>query len=99
MARAISEKTKAIYDYLVAHDGENLTSGDIAKALGVDRRAVDGGVTAGLCRKGYAARIPAEIELEDGTTKTVKFITLTAEGRSYDHDAAVAADAEASAKK
>ena len=32
-------------------------------------------------------RIPAEIELEDGTHQPVKFIKLTAEGESFDPDA------------
>ena len=32
-------------------------------------------------------RVPAEIELEDGTHKPVKLIRLTDEGRAFDPDA------------
>ena len=31
-------------------------------------------------------RVPAEIELEDGTHKAVKFIRLTDAGRAFDPD-------------
>ena len=33
------------------------------------------------------ARVPAEIELEDGSHKAVKFIVLTDEGRNFDPEA------------
>ena len=72
-----------------------MTAADIAEALGMEKKSVDGIVTSGLQRKGYAERIPAEIELEDGSHKQVKFIQATAEGLAYDHDAAVAQDSKA----
>lgn len=96
MKTAISEKSKVVFDYLVSIGDENVTAQDIADALGLERKSVDGIVTAGLQRKGYTERIPAKIETEDGV-KEVKFIKLTEAGKAYDHDAAVKADAEAAA--
>ena len=32
-------------------------------------------------------RTPANVKLEDGTIKTVKFISLTDEGKAFDPDA------------
>lgn len=99
--KAVSEKSKIVLDYLKSIGDQNVTAKDIADALDMTDKAVNGIVTAGLIRnKNYAERIPAEIELEDGTHKAIKFIRLTDAGKNYDHAAAVAADeaAEAAAK-
>ena len=80
---AMSEKTATVLNYLKGINGENVTSADIAEALGMEKKSVDGIVTSGLQRKGLAERIPAEIELEDGTHKPVKFIKLTAAGEKF----------------
>jgi len=96
---AVSDKSKVVLDYLKSIDGQNQTAEDIANALGMEKKSVDGIVTSGLIRnKGLAERIPAEIELEDGSHKTVKFIRATAAGLAYDHEAAKAQDAENAAK-
>ena len=96
MGLAVSEKSKVVLDYLKSINGQNQTAEDIANALGMEKKSVDGIVTAGLIRnKGYAERIPAEIELEDHTHKVVKFIRATEAGLNYDHAAATAADAAA----
>ena len=91
----VTEKKKRIEekDYLKANKGVQMTAADIAEALGLEKKSVDGIVTSGLQRKGYAERIPAEIELEDGTHKPVKFIQATEAGLAYDHAAAQAQDA------
>ena len=80
---AMSEKTASVLEYLKGINGANVTSADIADALGMEKKSVDGIVTSGLQRKGLAERIPAEIELEDGTHKQVKFIKLTAAGMEF----------------
>ena len=80
---AMSEKTASVLDYLKGINGANVTSADIADALGMEKKSVDGIVTSGLQRKGLAERVPAEIELEDGTHKAVKFIRLTADGMNF----------------
>ena len=97
MTKAVSEKSLEVLDYLKEHKGENMTAQDIADALGMEKKSVDGIVTSGLQRKGYAERIPAEIELEDGSHKPVKFIQATEAGLAYDDEAAKAEDAAAAA--
>lgn len=79
----MSEKTAKVLEYLKGINGENVTSADIAEALGMEKKSVDGIVTSGLQRKELAERVPAEIELEDGTHKAVKFIKLTAKGQNF----------------
>ena len=83
---AMTDKSKAVLNYLKEHDGEDLTSSDVAAALGVEKRSVDGTFTS-LQKKGFGVRIPAEIELEDGTHKAVKFLKLTDAGFEVDPDA------------
>lgn len=91
---AVSEKSLVVLNYLKSIGDQNVTAADIATALDMEKKSVDGIVTSGLIRnKGLAERIPAEIELEDGTHKAVKFIKATAAGMAYDHEAAKAADA------
>ena len=90
---AMSDKTRQVLDYLKGLDkSDNVTSADIAEALDIPKKSVDGIVTAGLQRKGLAERIPAEIENSDGSHKPVKFIKLTDEGYAFDPDAEVAAE-------
>ena len=90
---AMSDKTRQVLDYLKGLDkSDNVTSADIAEALDIPKKSVDGIVTAGLQRKGLGERIPAEIENADGSHKPVKFIKLTDEGYAFDPDAEVAAE-------
>ena len=63
--------------------GIDVTYVDVAVALHLDKRLVDFIFTSGIQRKGLGVRIPAEIELEDGTHKQVKYLRLTPEGMAY----------------
>ena len=91
---AVSEKSLIVLDYLKSIGDQNVTADDIAAALNMEKQSVNGIVTSGLIRnKNLAVRIPAEIELEDGTHKAVKFIKATPAGMAYDHEAAKAQDA------
>lgn len=83
---AMKESTKVIFNYVKEHDGEDFTAADIADAVGAEVRSVNGSLT-GMQKKGWIAREEAEIELEDGTHKKVKFIRLTAAGKTADPDA------------
>lgn len=103
MSFVVSDKSLIVLNFLKEHEGENLTAADIGAALGMERKSVDGIVTAGLIRnKGYAERIPAQIEVTDdeGNTKykDVKFIKVTEAGMAYNHDEALAKDAAAKAQ-
>lgn len=81
---ALSENSKKVFDYVKANDGKQFTASDIAEATDLAVRSVNGIVTSAFQRKGLMARVPAEIELEDGSHKAVKFIVLTDEGREFD---------------
>ena len=80
---AMKENTKNIIDYLKQHNGDDLTAQDVAEALGINKRSVDGSFTA-LCKAGLGVRTPAEIEVADGTHKAIKLLSLTAEGMAFD---------------
>jgi len=86
---AMKENSKNILNYLKQHNGEDITAQDVADALNIGKRSVDGSFTA-LCKKGLGVRTPAEVELEDGTHKAIKLLSLTAEGMAFDPDAEVA---------
>lgn len=84
---AMKENSKRILNYLKEINGENVTAADVAEALGLEKKSVDGSFTSAIQRKGLGVRVPAEIELEDGTHKQVKFLTLTPAGLAFDPDA------------
>ena len=85
---AMKENSKNVLNYLKGINGEKVTSGDVAEALGLEKRQVDGIFTSAIQRKGLGIRVPAEIELDDGSHKAVKFLQLTPAGMSFDPDAA-----------
>ena len=84
---AMKENSKKILNYLKEVNGQQVTAADVAEALGLEKRSVDGIFTSAIQRKGLGVRTPAEIELDDGTHKAVKFLSLTAEGMNFDPDA------------
>ena len=97
MGKAVSEKSLTVLNYLKENSTADLTAADIAEALGMEKKSVDGIVTAGLIRnKNLVERVEAQIETQDDNgntvTKPIKLIKLTDAGLAYDHDAAVAAD-------
>ena len=85
---AMKENSKRVFQYLMGLNGENVTSADVAEALGLEKRQVDGIFTSAIQRKGLGIRVPAEVELDDGSHKAVKFLQLTPAGMEFDPDAA-----------
>ena len=85
---AMKENSKKVLNYLKEVNGSNVTAADVAEALGLEKRSVDGIFTSAIQRKGLGIRTPAEVEVEDGTHKAVKFLSLTPAGMSFDPDAA-----------
>ena len=81
---AMKENTKKVFEFLRTVNGQNVTAADVAEALGLEKRSVDGIFTSAIQKKGYGVRVPAEIELEDGSHKTVKFLQLTDAGMTLD---------------
>lgn len=81
---AMSENSAKVLNYLKEINGSKVTAADVAEALGLEKRSVDGIFTSAIQRKGLGVRTPAEIELEDGSHRQVKFLSLTAEGLNFD---------------
>lgn len=93
MVKKMKPHVKEIYDYILAHENENITAKDIANALGIeDVRKVNGVITMSLQRNRneekeivpLAKRVEAEVEEADGTHTKVKLIKLTDEGRNLE---------------
>lgn len=85
---AIKPNTKAVIEYLQGQNGADLTAADVAEALGLEKRQVDGIFTSAIQKKQLGFREEAEVELEDKTHKKVKFLKLTDEGMKFDCNAA-----------
>ena len=88
---AMKENSKKVLNYLKEVNGQNVTAADVAEAVSLEKRQVDGIFTSAIQRKGLGVRVPAEVELEDGSHKAVKFLTLTDDGMNFDPDAEVEA--------
>lgn len=80
---AMKENTRKIYEYLLDNDGQDMTAADIAAALGMETRSVNGSLTS-FQKKGWGVREEAEVENTDGTHSKVKFFRLTDLGRTVD---------------
>ena len=85
---AMSTNSKMVFEFLKENNGVDLTAADVAEALSLEKRQIDGIFTSAIQRKGYGVRVRGEIELEDGTHKAVKWLHLTDEGMALDLDAA-----------
>jgi hypothetical protein len=81
---AMKENSAAVLNYLKKVNGQDVTAADVAEALHLEKRSVDGIFTSAIQRKGLGIRTPAEIELADGTHKQVKFLSLTEAGLAFD---------------
>lgn len=84
---AMKENTKRVFEYLKKVN-DNVTAADVADALGLEKKSVDGIFTSAIQKKGYGVRIPAEVELDNGSHRPVKFLKLTDTGMALDLDAA-----------
>lgn len=95
----LKENSYNVFEFVKAHENENVTAKDIAAALNLDSRQVNGIITAAFQRHReeqgdekvivpLMERIEGEIETEteDGKVKheTVKFIKLTDAGRAFE---------------
>ena len=80
----MKENSVKVLNYLKQINGQNVTAADVADALGLEKRSVDGIFTSAIQRKGLGIRTPAEIEPADGTHKQVKFLSLTDAGMAFD---------------
>lgn len=81
---AMKENSAAVLNYLKKVNGQDVTAADVAEALHLEKRSVDGIFTSAIQRKGLGIRTPAEVELPDGTHRAVKFLSLTEAGMAFD---------------
>lgn len=79
---SLTDNANAIIDHLVAINNAPLTLDDLAEAINIDKKVVNG-VFNGLVRKGFCARTAATIE----APVTVKYLVLTEDGLASDPDA------------
>ena len=84
---AFSENSKKVYAFVRDNEGKDITVGDVAEGGGSGVKRVNGIVSGAVQRKGLMKRTPAEIELEDGSHKAVKLVSLTEEGKTVDINA------------
>jgi DNA-binding MarR family transcriptional regulator len=84
----MSENSRKVFDYMMSiGDNVDVTANDIATALGLSPKSVNGIITQAFQKKGLMERIPAEMENPDGTHKAIKLIKLTEAGKQLDPDA------------
>lgn len=84
---AMKENTRKVFEFLKAHNDEDLTAADVAEALDLEKRQVDGIFTSALQRKQLGERIPAEREETDGSHTKIKLLKLTEAGLAFNPDA------------
>ena len=85
---AMKENTRKVFEYIRDHQHENLIAADVAEALGLTVKQVDGSFTSGITRKELGYREDAEIALPDGSHRKVKYLRITDKGMAYDPDLA-----------
>lgn len=93
---AMKENTKNILNYVKEHSEENITVYDIADALGLGARSVNGSVTAMSNRKDSNGNPCPLLErseehtvkMPDGSEKKVKFIKITEAGKAFNPEEA-----------
>ncbi len=94
----LKENSRMVYEYVKEHQDENITANDIEAATGLTARQVNGIITMAFQRHKEEVdgekvevplmkRVPAEVELDDGTHKQVKLIKLTEEGMNLEIEA------------
>lgn len=80
---AMKPNTLAVFNFVRDNDGADITAADIAEALNLEVKSVNGSLTS-FQKKELIVREEGEIELADNKHKQVKFIRLTDKGREYD---------------
>lgn len=84
---AMKESTKALINFLKENASKDMTAADVAEALGIEKKSVDGSFTQGIQKKGFGYREEAEVENADGSHTKVKFLKLNEDGMAFDPNA------------
>ena len=69
---AMSENAKKVIEFLKENNGKNVTSADVAAAVGIEKRTVDGVFTS-LQKKELGERVTGTAK----GTKEVSFLSVT----------------------
>lgn len=87
----LKENGKLVYEYVKEHENEDITANDIAEAVDLTSRQVNGIITMTFCRHKNAdkveeplmERVPGEVIVDAaGKPKVPKYIKLTDLGRN-----------------
>ncbi len=82
----LSENAKVVMEKLQELEGADVTVHDLSEAIGLPVNSITGTFNS-FVKKGLGERVIAEVELEDGSHKTVKFLKLTDAGQALDVNA------------
>ena len=80
---AMSDNAKKVLAYLKGIKNEDVTVHDISEAVGLPVNSITGTFNS-FVKKGLGERVEAEVEMADGSHKTVKFLKLTQDGMDFD---------------
>jgi len=82
----LSENAKVVMRRLQELEDADVTVHDLSEDIGLPVNSITG-IFNSFVKKGLGERVIAEVELEDGSHKTVKFLKLTDAGLNLDVDA------------
>ena len=84
-----NDKAKLVYNYIKANQDNNITTADVAAALGMGVRAVNAVINFSFknAAEKPIERVEAEMVDENGEKKVVKLLKLTSYGENLDIDA------------
>lgn len=84
----MTENSRKVFDFVKEMDGKaNITAKDIAEAIGLDVKKVNGSITMAFQKKELMKRVPSQVQDAEGKYVDVKYIVLTEKGRAFDPDA------------
>lgn len=81
---AMKTSSKMVLNYLKENANADLTAADVAAALGLTDKQVNGAFTSAIQRKELGYREACEVETADNKHKEVKFLRLNDAGMAYD---------------
>ena len=89
---AMSENSKKVITYLQGIGDADVTAADVAAALSLEKKSVDGIFTSAIQKKDLGIRQPAQVlDKETNRYIDVKFLKLTDAGKAFDVNAVVEA--------
>lgn len=78
----LSDNAVRLLQFLQANPDADMTHAELAEEMGWQTIQVVGAATS-LAKKGFIDKPEATVEMPDGSTKTLKVVVLTEEGKAY----------------